>query len=258
QVALFRYLAGVSVITPIYFWGPGHSMRLRQPIRMMDGFHVLRALMGALSVAAGAYAVLRIPLANAQAISATSGVFGIGLAVIFLHERIGWRGICAILVSLSGAVIVAEPRFGESTFWFSTGAIAAFVSALAWGVDSIVLKFTSARDDPIRLLMVVNVTAALFLLGPALLYWSPISGTAIALLLAMGPIAIIGQYCNIRGFRLAASVDLVAIRYSGVIFAAMFGVIVFDEWPTFALMIGGLLVCGGAVAALALRTRDQG
>ncbi|MFT6583391.1 MAG: drug/metabolite transporter (DMT)-like permease [Alphaproteobacteria bacterium] len=261
HVALFRYLGGVLTITPVFFLGPGAADRRRQPFRLIDGFHVLRALMGVMSVAAGAYAVLRIPLANAQAISATSGVIGIGLAVIFLRERIDWRGILAILVSLSGAIIVAEPRFdaigGGAELWFSAGAIAAFISAFAWGVDSIILKFSASRDDPVRILMVVNYAAVFCLLCATPFYWTPISGTAIALLAAMGPIAIVGQYCNIRGFQLAASVDLVAIRYSGVVFAALIGVAIFNEWPTIAVMIGGFLVCGGAVAALTLRSRNE-
>jgi drug/metabolite transporter (DMT)-like permease len=261
HVALFRYLGGVLTITPVFFFGPGSADRRRQPFRLIDGFHVLRAVMGIISVAAGAYAVLRIPLANAQAISATSGVIGIGLAVIFLRERINWRGILAIFVSLSGAVIVAEPKFDAigsgAGLWLSVGAIAAFISAFAWGVDSIILKFSASRDDPIRILMVVNYAAVFCLLCATPFYWTPVSGVAIALLATMGPIAIVGQYCNIRGFRLAASVDLVAVRYSGVVFAALIGIAIFNEWPTIAVIIGGFLVCGGAVAALVLRSRNE-
>ncbi|MBT5109630.1 MAG: DMT family transporter [Rhodospirillaceae bacterium] len=255
QVAFIRYAAGFATIAPFYILAPGAAARVRLPLRRMDGLHVVRALLGAVSVATGAYAVLHIPLANAQAIGATSGVFGVALAVMFLGERIGWRGVAAVLVSLAGALIVAEPRFGPSGFWFSAGAVAAFISAFMWGVDSILLKFTSSRDDPVRILMVINAVAMLALAGPALLVWRDLAIVDLALLAAMGPVAIIGQYFNIRGFRLALSVDLVAVRYSGIVFAALLGVALFDEWPNAAMIIGSLLVCGGALAALGLRSK---
>ena len=68
----------------------------------------------------------------------------------------------------------------------------------------------------------------------------------------MGPIAIIGQLCNIRAFRIADATTLVPVRYSGIIFAAIFGLLLFDERPASSAIFGAAMIVGGAMW-LALR-----
>ena len=64
---------------------------------------------------------------------------------------------------------------------------------------------------------------------------------------AMDPVAIVGQHCNIRGFRLAATGQLVPISYSGLAFAALLGLVFFDEWPRPAAIAGAVMICAGAI-----------
>src|SRR3546814_2218172 len=63
----------------------------------------------------------------------------------------------------------------------------------------------------------------------------------------MGPVAILGQYCNIRGFQLASTAQLVPVSYSGLVFAALLGLVVFDEWPRPATIAGAALIVAGAI-----------
>src|SRR3546814_12815018 len=77
--------------------------------------------------------------------------------------------------------------------------------------------------------------------------WRPIPLSDALVLLAMGPVAILGQYCNIKGFRLAATAQLVPISYSGLVFAALLGLVFFDEWPRPAAIAGAAMICAGAI-----------
>ena len=254
QVAFFRYCAGFLTIVPVFLMRRKSIRRERHPITGY-GFHILRALMGSLSVVAIAYAVVEIPLANAQAINMTSGMFAAIFAVLVLRERLNRFGTAAIFISLAGAVVVAEPRLDAGGQWLSFGALAALASAVAWGIDSITLKYTSTRDDPARQLCIVNGAACLLLLGPALYMWRDAPLADCLLLLAMGPIAIFGQYCNIRGFRLANAVDLTIIRYSGIVFAVLIGIAIFDEWPNLATILGSAMIFASAFIMLRFGAR---
>jgi len=85
-------------------------------------------------------------------------------------------------------------------------------------------------------------------------FWDSLSMESFLLIVAMGPIAIIGQLCNIRAFRIANATTLVPVRYTGIIFAAIFGILFFDEWPEPSAIFGAVLIVGGAMW-LALRAR---
>src|SRR3546814_3514937 len=81
QVAFFRYLAGFCIILPFFL----RSYGLRQALpefatpakRPLTAGHALRGSIGIAGVALGAYAVTHIPLAKAQDIAMTNGVFAV-------------------------------------------------------------------------------------------------------------------------------------------------------------------------------------
>lgn len=250
QVAFLRYFAGFLTILPFFLQVHGVQRSLPEILgrtrRRMNLTHVLRAACGISSVALGTYAVTHIPLANAQAIAMTNGVFAVILAAVFLRERLTPADALAGTVCLTGAVIVAGPDL-DAPGWISLGALAALAQAVAWGGEMVLLRFTAVRDTPQRTLTLVNGSACLLLIATTVWWWRQLPLGDLLILLAMGPVAIVGQYCNICAFRLAATAKLVPIKYSGLIFAALLGLVFFDEWPRPAAILGAVMICGGAL-----------
>lgn len=250
QVAFLRYFAGFLTILPFFLQAHGVQRSLPEVLgrtqRRMNLTHMLRAACGISSVALGAYAVTHIPLANAQAIAMTNGVFGVILAAIFLRERLTPADLLAGTVCLTGAIVVAGPDL-DAPGWISLGALAALVQAVVWGGEMVLLRFTAVRDTPQRTLTLVNGSACLILIAASVWWWRALPLRDLMILLAMGPVAIIGQYSNIRAFRLVETAKLVPVKYSGLIFAALLGLVFFDEWPRPAAFLGAAMICGGAV-----------
>lgn len=250
QVAFLRYFAGFLTILPFFLQTHGLRGTLPEiagrPKRRLNVMHVLRACCGITSVAFGTYAVTHIPLVNAQAIAMTSGVFAVILAAVFLRERLSSADLAAGAVCFAGAVMVAGPDL-DAPGWFSLGALAALVQACAWGAEVVLLRFAAVNDAPQRTLTIVNGAACLILFIATVWWWHLLPLSDLAILLAMGPVAIVGQYCNIRGFQLAATAKLVPIKYSGLVFAALLGLIFFDEWPRPAAIAGAAMICAGAL-----------
>ncbi len=249
QVAFLRYLAGFMIILPFFLQVHGRRGTLPELVapsrRRLNLLHVLRACCGVTSVAFGAYAVTHIPLANAQAIAMANGVFAVIFAALFLKERLTLPDIVAGSICLTGAVVVAGPDF-DAPGWISLGAAAAIIQAIAWGAEVVLLRFTAVNDTVPRTLTLVNGSAALLMLVLTATWWDSLPWGDALLLLAMGPVAIIGQYCNIRGFRLASATELVPIKYSGVVFAGLLGIAVFNEWPSLSAVLGAVMICAGA------------
>lgn len=258
QVAFLRYFAGFIMISPIFLYSirngaadaPADTMNKSPSRAKIYRLHVLRAFFGATSVVCGAYAVAHIPLANAQAIAMTNGVFTVIFAVLFLRERIGLSEALAGIICLAGAVVVADPRFDQAETWISLGALAALLQAACWGGEIVLLRVTAVRDSAARILAIVNGSACLMLVL-FVSFWSPdIAAGDIVILLLMGPVAIIGQFCNIRAYRLAQASTLAPYKYIGIIFSAGFGIVIFDEWPSTTTIIGAAMIIGGALSLL--------
>ncbi|MGJ3259233.1 MAG: DMT family transporter [Rhodospirillales bacterium] len=253
QVACLRYAAGAVVIAPFFVAGIVRGEPVAPENRGVGLFllHLARAACGVTSLALGAYAVTRIPLANVQAIAMTNGVFTVLFAVLFLRERAGWRELTAGAVALSGAVIVAGPGTAGAG-WAALGVLAAFAQAVTWGGEVVLLRATAARESASRILFKVNLMAATMVFVTGVWFWESLNLEAFLLIVAMGPVAIVGQVCNIRAFRLADATALVPVRYSGIVFAAVFGILFFGEWPDASAITGAVLIAGGAMW-LALR-----
>jgi len=211
------------------------------------GMHILRAACGVSSLVFGAYAVTRIPLANVQAIAMTNGVFTVLFASIFLKEHVGWREVLSGSVALGGAVLVAGPGSAGAAGWALLGVLAAFAQAITWGAEVVFLKATATRDRASRILFIVNVAASVMVLATGVWFWESLMIEVILLVAAMGLIAILGQICNIRAFRLTSATNLVPVRYSGIVFVAIFGILFFNEWPGLMVIVGAAMIVGGAM-----------
>lgn len=249
QIGFIRYAAGAVCIAPFFISDlrlpAATSSQLKQP-RLM-GMHILRAACGVSSLVFGAYAVTRIPLANVQAIAMTNGVFTVLFASIFLKEHVGWREVLSGSIALGGAVLVAGPGSAGAAGWAFLGVLAAFAQAITWGAEVVFLKATATRDRASRILFIVNVAASVMVLVIGVWFWESLTLEVFLLIAAMGPIAILGQICNIRAFRLTSATNLVPIRYSGIVFAAILGMLFFDEWPDPMAIVGAAMIVGGAM-----------
>jgi len=250
QVAFLRYFAGFLTILPFFLasYGPRQAVPevYGRSNRRLNLLHALRACCGVASVAFGTYAVTHIPLANAQAIAMTNGVFAVALAVIFLRERVTLADVVAGIVCPAGAIVVAGPD-PSAPGWISLGAAAALVQAFAWGSELVLLRFAAVNDTPRRTLTLVNGSACCVLLAFTAWWWRDLPLADAVILLSMGPVAIVGQYCNIRAFQMAETAKLVPIKYSGLVFAALLGLIFFGEWPRPAAIAGAAMIIAGAL-----------
>lgn len=252
QIMFLRYAGGFVTVFALAR-GKGetwHSLQSRH--RRSQG---LRALVGGLGGAAIIFGNTYMPLVDANAIGQLSGVFMLALGVLVFRERLLPIHIVGSLICICGAVVVVASRGAFSTFEASYLIPASVVAlgALLLALEGLFIKFLAKADRPLVTLAHANFFGMLLLAAPAFLTWKS-TGMVNLILLGLGPLAILGQYFNIRGYT-AASVSLLApIGYSALIFAALWGWLFFAELPTLGVVLGGALIAlGGTALALSRR-----
>ena len=246
QIVFIRYASGLVVVLAIILARRIPWRGLSTP--SLSG-HVARAFFGVAGVGCSLYASTHMPLVDASAVALTRGAFVVLLAAWILREHISIGHCAGIAVSFLGALVAigAVRPEGVSLPKDMAPAAVGAAGALLIAAEVILIKTLSGRDRPITVLLYVHLFGALMLAGPALFAWRAVDARTFLGLLALGPLAVLAQYCTIRGYRLAKASLLAPMSYSRIIFAALIGFVVFNERPTAATLVGGAMVILGSL-----------
>lgn len=254
QIVFIRSLGGFATVLAITPMRGG----LRVLVSPQPHLHGLRALFGVGAATCLIYAPMHMPMADATAIGLTGGMLVVVLAALVLGERVGALHWAAALVCAAGALIVVR---GRATADVGTAdlfpAAVAFAGALFVACERILIKVLSSRDRAIAMLAHVNGIATLLLAVPALWWWQPVPPVTLALLSLLGPLTIAGQYCNIRGFRLADAALLGPISYSWIVFSGIIGLAAFGERPGVSTLFGAALIVASGIFLTRLHARAR-
>jgi len=74
-------------------------------------------------------------------------------------------------------------------------------------------------------------------------------------LLPIGILASLGQMCLTRAYSRGATLVVANLQYSGIVFAALYGLVLFDEQLPLIGWLGMALIMASGIASTALRTR---
>jgi len=215
-----------------------------------DGFRVANVkgqAMRALAMVAGSYLFVSglafLPLADAIAIAFAGPLFTTALAVPLLGERVGWRRWLAVLVGFAGVLLMTRPGAGVMQWAVLLPLAACLTGALR---DILTRKLTATEAS---LTTLFYTTAAVGLGGLLTLPWgwSLPSPPHLALLLASSALMGIAHYLQIEAFRLAETATIVPFRYSSLLWALLFGLVLWGELPEPLVAAGALTVVGAGL-----------
>ena len=133
---------------PLFVWR-GLSLVRTQRIEL----YALRVALSFVAMTAMFQAIAHIPLGEVTAIGFLAPLFGTGVAILLLGEKVRVRRWLALLVGFIGAMIILRPTGGV----FGFGQSAALVSALALGVIGPLVKRLTLEDDADRVVFLTNL-----------------------------------------------------------------------------------------------------
>lgn len=211
------------------------------------GTQVVRGLMLGASTLLYFTSLTRLPLAEAASIGFVLPVFVAILAVPMLNERIDMPRVIAIVVGLSGALIVVRP----GTALFTIYALLPVAMALCNAFYQILTRKIAGLEHPLTSLfygsLIGTVMSTLLLsAGVAMpqgwFHW--------ILFVTLGLLATIGHFILIRAFDYAPATLLAPFVYSQLFWVMLFGWLVFGDFPDGWSMAGmAVIVASGLYIA---------
>ena len=189
------------------------------------------------------WGISNIGLAEATAIMDISPVLITLGAVLFLGERIGIRRVIGIIGALIGAMIVIRP--GSDVF--SIYALFPLGAAICYSGYNIMTRFVGAREDPWTSLFYTALFGAMVFSAIVPFYWQPLSTFTITLMVVLSVMATLAQWLLIKALSLGEASLLAPIGYIALIFATLWGFLLFGDLPDQWTVIGALVIVASGV-----------
>lgn len=208
------------------------------------GSHLRRSGFGLVGMAMNFGAATLLPLAVATTLNYSSAIFAVLLSALILREPTGlWRW-SAVALGFAGVVLIAQPWGGELPL---LGAAIALGAALMIALISVQLRDLGRTEHPFTIVFYFSLFSV-----PVLALAMPFIGKAHApeewlLLLACGVIGLLGQVLLTAALRYGAVANVIVMDYSGLIWATLFGWLVFTSLPPASFWFGAPLVVGAGL-----------
>lgn len=240
--AFYRQAAGLIVLLPWIMrdWrGAFHTTRL--------WIVVYRSAVGSVGMILSFYAVQKLPLADANALSFTRSLWIVPLAAFALREPVGPARIGAALVGFAGVLLMLKSLADQGHTVFGLPQLAALASAAMFATTITGLKSLTRDHSPFTLLVWAQALGFVFILPPALLVWRWPSWPDFGLLAAMGVIGALTQACYIKGMQEGDAAAMAPIDYTRLVFATAIGFLIFHEVPGLLTLAGAAIVVASAL-----------
>jgi S-adenosylmethionine uptake transporter len=250
---VLRSVVGAAIIAPIWL-----SRGPAWPSRAVWKLHLTRGVVSAFMALTFFFALTRLPLAEAIALSFIAPLIALYLARVLLGEVISRAAVLASLLGFAGTLVIIGGRIGTGQFddGAALGVASLFVSALLYAYNFIVIRRQAQVAGPIEITTFHSGIAGLVLLTLAPLLWQTPSTDALWPLLAAGALTVAGSLAIAFAYARAEASALVATEYSGFVWAAAFGWLFFREAVTVPTLAGTALIIAGCwMAARAPRAK---
>ncbi len=224
--------------------------------------HVWRSVIGVASLTAWFYAIAHLPLATAMTLNYMSGVWVAaflvgGTLVLGRLQDAGRQGPVALTVlgGFAGVIMILRPTIEQNQLFAGViGLLSGIGAAMAYMQ---VAALGRMGEPESRTVFYFSVGTTVTGLACTVLFtgFSSWSWPAVAWLLPIGLLAAGGQLCMTLAYSKGATLVVANLQYSGIVFSALYGLLLFGDQIPWMGWTGMTLVIGCGIAATALRNR---
>ena len=234
QVLFFRGFCG---IIPILFLIPkDRYLDFYKTNRSL--LHLKRCFAGLIALVSIFIALRNLPLAIVVSISFAAPIFTTIFSIFLLNEKVGLYRWLAVLVGFIGIIIISEPGFSSLNFYY----IYPIIFCLGLSYVAITIRKLSSTE-PVWLISFF-FSFSIMILSFFTFNQNWIMPNLIDLIL-LSMIGILGGLANLwlsQSYKYSEVSLVTPLKYLALVFAIIFGYLIWDEVPTIKTLTGALLV----------------
>lgn len=214
----------------------------------------LRTVAAVATAVSAFYAFTVLPLAQTYAILFAAPLLITILAIPVLGEKVRLRRWMAVIIGLTGVLVVLRPGSTD----LGLGHAAALTAAVGSAVASIIVRRVGADERPI-VMLIYPIMANFILMGGALYFVHkpmPIEHLGLVALVAL--FAFVAGRCVIAAYQSGEAAIIAPMQYSQIIWAALYGALFFDESVDKMTLLGAsIIIASGLYIVLRESRADE-
>lgn len=249
MVVWARYVVHTLLMLVVFVPRSGFSavVRTKRP-----GLQLLRALCLIGTSLLFTTGLRYIPLAEATAVNFLAPLLVTALSVPFLGERVSRAQWLAVLAGFVGVLIVVRP--GGALF--TPAILLPLGAALCFGFYQLLTRKLSGVDSPTTSNFLTGILNSLIMSALLPFFWSTPTLVHGLFMIGLGTCGMLGHMLLTQAFRHAAPAMLAPFSYGQILFAGLFGYLIFDHTPDQYALVGIAVIClSGLAVAWAQRKR---
>jgi S-adenosylmethionine uptake transporter len=245
-VSIWRSLMTLAIAAALYL-----PHRLEWPNRATLKIHVWRGVIVMIMALLFFWGIGRVPLAQAIALTFIAPLIALVLAAASLHEHIGSRSIFGSIAAFSGVLVIV---YGQATGTLGPevllGSAAILGSALCYAVNIVLMRHQALAAKPLEISFFQSLVVTVLWLAVVPVFgmpdWPQGQWTWISIAAAM---SITGGLLFAWAYARAEAGYLAVTEYSGFLWAAALGWLVFRERVSYYTLAGAALIVLGCLLA---------
>jgi drug/metabolite transporter (DMT)-like permease len=248
EIMYFRQGFGVFLAGALFLWfRPGWPSRAQWP------GHVSRTLIMTGTGLMFFHALGKLPLAELFVYTFTAPMFTALFGWVILKERLAGQTGVGLALGFAGilVIVLTDPALragGAATSW--DGLAAAILSPVTYALAMVLLR-KQAGGEPVPRIVFMQSLMTAGLLSVVMLPSTALpQGMDLAKALAIAVLGTIGNVLLAMAFARAEAAKVIVAEYTGLIWAALIGYVVFLETPRLMVWAGAALVVAGCLAVM--------
>ena len=221
------------------------------------GTHVIRGLVGGISLLGFYYAITQLPLSTAQTLNYTSPIFLAIATTVVLRERFSPWLIVAIVLGFAGVAMLLQPRFGGGKEFAAM--VGLFSGVLASWAYLSVRTLGRLGEPDWRVVFWFGTVATLlcFTWQVASGGFHAISWRSVPILLGLGVSGVLAQLAMTRAYRTGNTLVVGAYSYSAIVFATLATLVLWDERLSTLEWAGMAVIAASGILAMRVEKKEH-
>ena len=232
-IVFFRNVVGLILFLPFIF-KQGTGFVKTEKLWM----HTWRSIVGLAAMYGFFYAIAHLKLSNAMVFTYSSPIFIPLIAWLFLKEKITIAMICAAVLGFIGVFCVAKPDQGLLN-WISVIGIA---SSLLASMAFVTVRALTQTEPPERIVFYFCLIGSALSVIPMFWMWRTYHVKELLFLIGAGILANVSQIFMSHAYRLAPAGQIAPVNYMAIIFAGVWGFLLWNEVPDLYSVIGFCII----------------
>jgi drug/metabolite transporter (DMT)-like permease len=211
--------------------------------------HLWRGISGSIALLLFFYCITVLPLATAVTLNYTSPLFLAVLMVVIVKEHFHAPLTIAISLGFVGMILLLHPTFERNQL---IPGLLGLISGFFAGVAMLNVRELSRSGEPEWRIVFYFSLIATLISGVAMLFDTihAITLQMLFILLALGSTATLAQLALTRAYSTGKTLVASSLSYSAVVFATLFGIVLWHENLSLSSWTGMALIIASGVASL--------